>query len=727
LHPNTPIPLSNELNLTVFTQYETAFSHHSLYIYGINGVNVYPWRALPPRPFANLNMYIYVSTVEFYMINKPLSDYACSPKLILDSPLTNSTSLFSFVGSLFLHNGNTYNEAQQPLCPYIFRNSRLVGFELEGQVDSFLYVNLLQFNKTNLFKDNVTSIDSRIDELTIINSYNYKVDESLVHPLVFKHLSLLKICNMIASIEPELFINLKNLYNINLCLDSVGNFFHQVGIEWMAYIGLQGAKNVTLQLSTLDRNSSSFYGYPDRDFCIFAPFLNYTQFSQIWIYDDVPGCTLTFSWLQSLGWLPYPLCNSTHVDKETRIQTMLKQCELEAGNTNKVSYQIYSDFYQTKILNMLFIELVPFVLIPCFCLIGLLLNWKIIQTLKDNEKKELKEDFYKYMSANAKFNCLYCLIFIFYPMTSCNWNASIHFCSTIYTSQFVQYFKIVMMAYFGEVIKMCANISYLMMTLNRYLLVGKDHVPWLVTIAKLEFKWVIRKSFLFSALINIGHGWEYRATDFVIFADLYFTNVYEGNTYNPKINGYSYSNYPLANQGWAYFYFSIVYFVINFCFFFIFNTALEVKIVRRLHKELKEKRERLSKMNASKLSYSFTSQSPNISQTEDDDKKREEEDRKKERRIIIMVVINSVLNFFLRAPDLLFWMENIQIWQAVFPDYTINKIGQLVPGFLSFITDISYLAFILTLSTNFFIFYGFNRKFNEAVVLFSNVQPKASK
>jgi hypothetical protein len=68
-----------------------------------------------------------------------------------------------------------------------------------------------------------------------------------------------------------------------------------------------------------------------------------------------------------------------------------------------------------------------------------------------------------------------------------------------------------MVAYFGEVVKMCANISYIMMTLNRYMLVGKDHSPWLVSVAKLKFKLVIFGSFLFSALFNIAHGWEYQS------------------------------------------------------------------------------------------------------------------------------------------------------------------------------------------------------------------------
>jgi hypothetical protein len=127
---------------------------------------------------------------------------------------------------------------------------------------------------------------------------------------------------------------------------------------------------------------------------------------------------------------------------------MIKLCEVKNVSDGKNgSHVLYNEFYQTRIIGMLFFELVPFVLIPCACLIGLFFNWKIIQTIHKNKKKELKEDFYKYMDANAKFNCIYCLFLVFYPMTSCNWRMSYYFCSSIFTAQFVQYYKIVMIAF----------------------------------------------------------------------------------------------------------------------------------------------------------------------------------------------------------------------------------------------------------------------------------------
>jgi hypothetical protein len=372
---------------------------------------------------------------------------------------------------------------------------------------------------------------------------------------------------------------------------------------------------------------------------------------------------------------------------------------------------------------MLLIQLVPFVLIPCACLIGLFLNWKIIQTLKDNEKKELKEDFYKYMSANAKFNCLYCLIFVFYPINSCEWRPSYHFCSSVFTTQTAQYFKIIVIAYFGEVFKMCANISYLMMTLNRYLLVGKDHSKWLVTVAKLEFKWVIRGSFLFSVLINIGHGWEYQAI--YDLQNIPSDSAFDGFTYL-KASDYSYSDYPFANQGQIFFFYTCIYFVINFGLFFLLNTFIEVKIVSRLHKEIVEKRKRMDKLRRVHLSIAIPYANELIDNENDKMKRKkiEEEyekrktqkkqDEKKERRVLIMVIVNSILNFIFRAPDVLVLFENYNIWYAVFP----SDDNEYLPGLFNLLVDVGYLAYIVIFSTNFVVFYKFNSKFREAMKFF---------
>jgi hypothetical protein len=112
--------------------------------------------------------------------------------------------------------------------------------------------------------------------------------------------------------------------------------------------------------------------------------------------------------------------------------------------------------------------------------------------------------------------------------------------------------------------------------------------------------------------------------------------------------------------------------------------------------------------------------SSNNKKKEDLNKKKEEEDLKKERKVIKMVVLNGIINFVLRAPDMLFWLENVSIWSIVFKNqidgtYTTD---QVVGGIFGFIPDIGYFTYILTFTTNFFIFYLFNMNFKEAVVYF---------
>jgi hypothetical protein len=159
-----------------------------------------------------------------------------------------------------------------------------------------------------------------------------------------------------------------------------------------------------------------------------------------------------------------------------------------------------------------------------------------------------------------------------------------------------------------------------------------------------------------------------------------------------------------------------VYFVINFGVFFILNTGLEVKIVRRMHKELKEKRERIAKMKA----FSSLAGTAKTSQADEERKKVEEEDEKKERSLIKMVVLNGVLNFIFRAPDMLFWMENKSLMSDMFSSEFLSFndgdfSNQNIPGLLNLIADIGYLTYIFTFTTNFLIFYNFNKNFKKAV------------
>ncbi len=74
---------------------------------------------------------------------------------------------------------------------------------------------------------------------------------------------------------------------------------------------------------------------------------------------------------------------------------------------------------------------------------------------------------------------------------------------------FAQYYKVICVAYLGETVKMCLNFFYILISINRYMLIGREHEPFLEKISKLDFKRTIFYTMTFSLLLNIGHLDQY--------------------------------------------------------------------------------------------------------------------------------------------------------------------------------------------------------------------------
>jgi hypothetical protein len=635
-------------------------------------------------------------------------------------------SIFGFFNPFTVYNDVRYDT--EPVCPYLFENSPNLHIQLFGQVDSIVYRNLLRFTEFNSSGER-ESINSYIDSV-LIAGYNYRVDTGLLHPLVFEKLWSLHLINNIGYLQTDLFKEFHKLFLIELSMDSLGNFYHTIGIGWALY--LQRGATVRASDRNLDRNNlsqyePSIYQYPDNDFCIFAtfPFQNFVYFEPD--CGAIEFCTTTLKLLANTT-LPatstldghscaiYEVClNSSRTNiSDSVIKSSLQLCN--SSNYKSPSQKVsYPDYYGTRLLSVYIIDFFPFTFIPLACFIGFVLNYFVIKTVAMNEEKDLKEDMYKYMKANAVFNCIYCVIYIFYPMNSCLELVSTSFCSSIYSTQFAQYFKIVVLTYFGETVKMCANITYIMMSLNRYMLVGKDHPPRLVKLAKLEFKWVIRGSFLICALVNIGHGFEFTIAGETEFVPIFDNSIYDYTHHEYNINfgfmKFYITQYPAVNTSSFLFVYSVMYFVINFLLFFAINTLIEFLIVMRMRRELREKRERLARMSKGKNSNLAVNES-----------RTESEDAKKERRVIIMVVVNSLVNFVFRFPDFLIFLE---AYNSSAVDYYNNK----NPGLSALLLDIGYLTYILTFSFNFLLFYNFNSKFKDMfiAIFFSKRKLKITK
>jgi hypothetical protein len=85
------------------------------------------------------------------------------------------------------------------------------------------------------------------------------------------------------------------------------------------------------------------------------------------------------------------VCNNWTADS-TKLDQMFKLCQVRRNESDQQKlnvYPSYYDYYQTRLIEIFLIELIPFVLIPCACLVGFFSKLEN----NSNHKREQKERF----------------------------------------------------------------------------------------------------------------------------------------------------------------------------------------------------------------------------------------------------------------------------------------------------------------------------------------------
>ena len=104
------------------------------------------------------------------------------------------------------------------------------------------------------------------------------------------------------------------------------------------------------------------------------------------------------------------------------------------------------------------------------CLFGIFANAVSVAVVKNKRKqKQLNNFMYKHLMSNAIFNLFYCLINIFTLMSMCIFPRS-SYCSSVYKSVFTQYFKIYIVFFLGNTLRLCSNFSYIALSVSRFYL-----------------------------------------------------------------------------------------------------------------------------------------------------------------------------------------------------------------------------------------------------------------
>jgi hypothetical protein len=156
-----------------------------------------------------------------------LNSFDCMEKIMLN--LTSVGTFFNYFDhEVHFHQSIKYDQ-DNLVCLYLFADSRVTKLSTFGLVDTFLVSNMFRFQKVN----SSSSINSQVTQLAL-NGYNYKMDESILHPLVFEQVTNVLVMGSVVAMQSDLFKPFSNLIFIDIAAFPLVNFFHQVGVEWTA-------------------------------------------------------------------------------------------------------------------------------------------------------------------------------------------------------------------------------------------------------------------------------------------------------------------------------------------------------------------------------------------------------------------------------------------------------------------------------------------------------------
>ena len=481
---------------------------------------------------------------------------------------------------------------KQKICPLIFLSSDILSVTLVRLTDSYIQTNKLRFLNTNN-TNTILNLDSKISKF-YSNLFQYKLDTELLNKDVFSNLNDLIIKGTILKVDKDTFNSMKSMKKLVFFLANLREFFHS-GTEW--FDSLKTNFNRSLSVSNLNFYeeelmkvyflwdtvvSLDIYDYPDEDFCLFYKFpierLIVPLVKPADHFEPLIECSCSIIWLFRYSKnfvnfkdkimfysnfyenLVYSNKYSYFIESDSAAAEIMVDLFditticiindtvnefLKCNFTQRItqcnkSIEIYGTDKETiNMINLTYVFLyarymISIILFPLFAVLSLILNLLCIIVIR-NEK--FTDPLYKYLKFNSIFNAMYCFLMIFRLMTECFGVNSV-FCSNIFNTDIVQYFKIYLIFYFGNVLKLLSNITFLSITISRYIMITRKSTKFLFLNSISSAKY-LSSIIIFSLVLNLNIIFQYKLNESSPY-DLYPINI---NKLNKNSIFYNNSNF----------------------------------------------------------------------------------------------------------------------------------------------------------------------------------------
>jgi hypothetical protein len=700
--------LDNDFDLrNVLKIFKTRQKILPVFVFNLKGFNYNSQYS--KRTLYNYNFYLYSSTFQFYLRNKEITNEMCTRE-----SYNRSMNFFGMIDFLFVYSEVFYTD----ICPYVFMDTPLKALRLYQISNSLIFQNKLRFLKINATDLNVRNLYS-LD----LNVVYFEINSDLLNEYVFRNVQSLHITGIVHGIQSDLFDLFKDIRLVFLRVDNYETFFHS-GLKWINSLNkglnINVKKKLKLETNTIGKiillqffEEETFFGkdylWPDKDICLFKDFPH----NQLIYPSILPAkpflCSCSIIWLIQYAKLYLKpdyssyrfelnliieylgeFANQTvrNCFRQEKLENLIQSCNFELMFNNckiddtSAPKRENVGFYGN--MNMFFhlkwLELICEVYFqPTLCFIGIMTNLLIIIVLKNkNKKKSFKFTFYKHLHKNAILNLIFCLIHLISLINVCIF-FKISFCSQIFKWNFSQYFKIYIVYFLGDSIKLCSNISYVVLSLTRFYesTSSTKSSKFFNKILKVNIRGFYLVCFLISLVLNSFQFLQFKPNE-------YFSPINEGfpfDAFDIKYCDHTQEPSKLFKIGCKIIpILDLINNILNNIVFILVNLIIDLSLLRFSHKKYNEKK--------------------NLT----NDRTILEEAHNSKEKITKMVLINSVFFFISHFPAFL-----STIFMMIFHE----KISKFCLFMFSCkkILEIFQSFYLISISLQIFLFLSFDKNF----------------
>ena len=604
------------------------------------------------------------------------------------------------------------------VCPYVFLKSPFKTITFNHITNSFVYKNQLEFltiNEAENFElPNIYSV-------TVIVAYEH-ISSKLISRNIFKDVVSIHLLGFYYGIQADLFAGFKRLKDIQLQPDSFAVLFSQefkwiTSLNWdvnqtIAEFSLTDESSIDLSraiylvfsdVKDIDYTMDTFkraYVYPDEDLCLFKDFPHNQLVAPIILPAKPIACTCTVVWLVQYAAIYKQIDSETYESLLGEMNDTVCSREMKCNFTERLAKCLQN---QTRHIELGFFEGINFDfhvkllqytvevhLQPILCLISLLTNILIIFTLRNKTpeiKKHLVNIMYSHIQVNAIFNIIYAVIKLVSLVNLCIFPRS-SFCSEIYKRAASQYFKIYVVFFLANSVRLCSNFSYVCFSVSRYFLSTSKPSRVFSAFQKVNLNTFYCIIFCLSMGLNLFRVFQFRA-------NLYFTGVdkdYPFDGYSIDFcheqtgvslkKSYDVQFKSLRIKCQMFTALNMINTLVDNILFFVINIVIDVGLIQFTNQNLERKRRLFTGGETRDLSQAITLK----------------------KNVTKMIIVNGLLYFVSHVPEFIF---------TVFMLFLSTELASTCGGKVSCIelNDIAKTLNFFSMGFQIFVFKHFDRNF----------------